>query len=265
MDYSDRRKDSIIVPPSEDSKQQSRHRFSSSVFRKRNYWLPISVVFVLVVMGGFILVSMFSLQSTKDIRSRASLSGPTLSLVPARIAGSVGKTLSVGLTLDTNSDAISAAYVHLTYDPAALEIYEFSPTSLLPVVLRPVSIIDGNVTITLGVTPTAPFRGAGILGSFTVKILKNGTYPIQFSQDSIVTVLGRSSNALTSSMGTTITSSLIRAMADYSGNGKIDIIDYTLFMNYWYAKNIEKADLNGDGKISVIDYTLFMNEWNIPQ
>ena len=49
--------------------------------------------------------------------------------------------------------------------------------------------------------------------------------------------------------------------ADIDDNGKVNIIDYTLFMIGWWLKNLNTTDLNDDGKISVIDYTIFMNGW----
>jgi len=50
--------------------------------------------------------------------------------------------------------------------------------------------------------------------------------------------------------------------ADLNGDGKITIVDYTLFMNYWFSQDIARGDLNNDGKLSAVDYTVFMNEWN---
>jgi hypothetical protein len=52
-----------------------------------------------------------------------------------------------------------------------------------------------------------------------------------------------------------------RIKEDLNRDGKITIVDYTLFMNGWWAKNGE-VDFNGDGNVTVIDYTLFMNAWN---
>lgn len=52
-----------------------------------------------------------------------------------------------------------------------------------------------------------------------------------------------------------------RYIGDLDGNGSVNIIDFTLYMSYWFLNNIEKADLNDDGKKSVIDYTIFMNSW----
>lgn len=50
-------------------------------------------------------------------------------------------------------------------------------------------------------------------------------------------------------------------VADLDDNDKVNIIDFTLLMNYWFQNDITKIDFNSDGKISVIDYTIFMNSW----
>lgn len=47
---------------------------------------------------------------------------------------------------------------------------------------------------------------------------------------------------------------------DFNNDGKVNLLDYVLFMNYWFFKSPE-GDLNGDGKVNVIDYTIFMNYW----
>jgi len=51
--------------------------------------------------------------------------------------------------------------------------------------------------------------------------------------------------------------------ADMNNDGKITIVDYTLFMNSWFSQDVSRADFNQDGKLSVVDYTIFMNEWNV--
>lgn len=50
--------------------------------------------------------------------------------------------------------------------------------------------------------------------------------------------------------------------ADFDGNGTVNIIDFVLYMNYWWVNNLSKADFNTDGKINAIDYTIFMNYWH---
>lgn len=60
---------------------------------------------------------------------------------------------------------------------------------------------------------------------------------------------------------TTLKLNQVSYVADLDGNGVVNVIDFTLLMNYWLWNNLEKIDFNKDGKISVIDYTIFMNSW----
>lgn len=48
---------------------------------------------------------------------------------------------------------------------------------------------------------------------------------------------------------------------DFDNNNAINIIDFTLFMGYWWVNDKTKADFNGDNAITAIDYTIFLNYW----
>lgn len=52
------------------------------------------------------------------------------------------------------------------------------------------------------------------------------------------------------------------SVADLNGDGTVSVVDYTLFMTYWYGKIVNKGDLNEDGQLNTVDYTIFMNEWD---
>jgi len=237
------------------------HEVASQIRKTRTF--PIISIITMGIFALIIGLSVFSLNSSKEIRSKASLTGPTLALTPAQASGAIGETITVGITLTTDTDTVSAAQIHLTYDPSSVQITALTPGSILPVILHPAEIAPPNATMTLGVTPTAPFHGSGILGSLTVKILKNGSSNLQFASDTEVAVIGKATNALARSTGNTVMGgSNTTIVGDLTGDGKVTIVDYTLFMNYWFLKNIEKGDLNHDGKIGVIDYTIFMNAWN---
>jgi hypothetical protein len=54
-------------------------------------------------------------------------------------------------------------------------------------------------------------------------------------------------------------------VADINGNGIVNIVDYTLYMQGWFGTtnaDLEIADLNNDQRKSAIDYTIFMNGWH---
>ncbi|MBI3634213.1 MAG: hypothetical protein HY228_01180 [Candidatus Yonathbacteria bacterium] len=60
---------------------------------------------------------------------------------------------------------------------------------------------------------------------------------------------------------TFVVSRLSVVQADLSGDGKIDIRDWSIFLSRWVSKDSllrESIDLNGDGKINIIDFSIFI-------
>ena len=60
---------------------------------------------------------------------------------------------------------------------------------------------------------------------------------------------------------TFMVSKLTVVKADFSGDGKIDIRDWSIFLARWGAKNSlgrESIDLNSDGKIDISDFSIFI-------
>lgn len=237
--------------------------------------IPIfSLLTTILLIGGFI-AGIILTKTSKEIRSRASNNGSTLAITPATASLPIAGSTTLGIRLHTNNDTVSAIQLHLTYNPSFVEITSFTPKSALPVVLAPLHIANGNLTITLGVTPEHPFNGSDIIGQLNIKALAKGQATLSFADDTIVTAIEKDTNTLSQRTGATITIDVPSShtptptpqqaapvVGDFTLDNKVTIADYTLFMNYWFTKNIAKGDLNGDGKISAIDYTIFMNAWN---
>lgn len=58
-----------------------------------------------------------------------------------------------------------------------------------------------------------------------------------------------------------IVSRLITTEADFSGDGKIDIQDWSIFLSRWISKEPvlrQSIDLNGDGKVNIADFSIFI-------
>jgi len=58
-----------------------------------------------------------------------------------------------------------------------------------------------------------------------------------------------------------IVSKLTVVKADFSGDGKIDITDWSIFLARWSSKNsLVRAgiDLNDDGKVDISDFSIFI-------
>lgn len=167
--------------------------------------LPLfSLLGALVLLMGMGVV-ILSMKNTQDTRSRATLTGVSLALSPSTKTGAVGTTFSVGMTLNTNTDTVAAAELHLSYDPSAIQIVSFTPGAPLPVVLVPETHANGAIYVTLGVQPTAPFKGAGIVGTWTVKILSAKQSSITVTSATQVAAIGKTTNALVSAAGLAVT------------------------------------------------------------
>ena len=279
--------ESDALPIQESPSIPASPRFPMHPKRKR-MWTLLSVFVLLLAGVGAVILSQ---QRTQDMRSRAAATGTTLALDPAAKTAAVGETVSIGAVINTNSDTVAAAELHLTYDPTAIQIINFTLQTGL-VMLTPETHTNGAITVTLGVSPTSPFKGSGIIGTWTVKTLANKQSSIAFTSATQVAALGKTTNALASTTGSTITGTTTESItptptfipgvtptptsspgvtptgtpsandADIDNNGSVNIVDYTLFMSGWWLNNYDTTDLNDDGKISVIDYTIFMNGWN---
>lgn len=52
--------------------------------------------------------------------------------------------------------------------------------------------------------------------------------------------------------------------ADLNGDGKVDIVDFSILLYFWEQRNPENkcVDINGDGVVNIIDFSIMMYWWN---
>lgn len=162
----------------------------------------IFALLLLVVLPVFIWAVM---TQRIELRKKAALVGPTLTIQPSAVVGAAGDTENLAIALDTQGASVSAAEIHLTYDPSIIEVDSFTPQNaapvVLPVVLSPASIGSGSATITLGSSPDSPFTGTAIIGDLTIKLLSSASAQISFTSDTVVTAIGQDTNALALTTG----------------------------------------------------------------
>jgi len=175
---------------------------SAPVSRRR---LPIIHLLVALILIGGLGVGLVALNLSQDIRSKAGNDGPRLALLPATKTQTVGETFSVVITMNTNTDTVSAAQLHLSYDPTAIQILSFTPGTQLPVVLVPETHANGTIAVTLAAKPPTPFKGAGVLGVLTVKVLTAKQSTISFTNATQVAAQGKNTNVLASKTDSIIT------------------------------------------------------------
>lgn len=64
-----------------------------------------------------------------------------------------------------------------------------------------------------------------------------------------------------STIKTVVVSRLMSPKNDFSGDGQVDIKDWSIFLSHWSSKDREKRktiDLNGDGRINISDFSVFV-------
>lgn len=173
-----------------------------STFKSRRNTI-ISLVSLIVLVLASVVAFTLSL-TNQDVRSRASLSGPTISLIPSTKTGKPGDIIRVGVMMNTSGDNVSAADITITYDSVNMEIVNFSAGTALPLVLSSEKHINGQSNFALGINPPIPFTSSGVIGTYTIKLLTSSPSSIGFSSQSQVSVIGKSSNVLVSATGTSI-------------------------------------------------------------
>lgn len=98
-------------------------------------------------------------------------------------------------------------------------------------------------------------------GSYRAEIatgeLDFGNYRVRTKQ--IISKENRESDF--SLTNTLVVSRLVLPKADLSGDGRIDIKDWSMFLFHWFSKDMEKKkifDFNEDGKVDISDFSIFV-------
>jgi len=133
--------------------------------------------------------------------------GVSLSIDPTNTTATVGQMIPVYLKMDTGSDQVTEAEIHVNYDHNKIELVSVAVGSFLPVTLVPQSHDNnsGLVSITVGSSSGSPASGVGTLATFTFKSRIPGTAFIQYAGNTRISSLNKTGNSLTSSTGATIT------------------------------------------------------------
>ncbi len=160
---------------------------------------------LLLFLSGGTYLGMANLGNSTEKRAKAGNTAPTLSMSPSTLNGNVGDVATIGITMNTHADTVAAGEFQFTYDPAAIQLIGFTHGKALPVVLVPFANTNSTASVTLGVQPTAPFKGSDIIGTFQVKILSARQSSLGFGNATKIASIGKDTNSLASAVGTTIT------------------------------------------------------------
>lgn len=181
----------------------------------------------LIVLSVVSVAVYFLSQSTQDIRSRASLSGASLSLVPATKDIKSGDTFQLGVMMNTSTDTVSAVDLSLSYDPNSVQISKFNKGTPLPIILVPEKYSNGVATVTLGCQPTSPYKGTAVIGTYEVKILNSTNSEIKILRSTIVTGIGKKENILATVVNTSLNGTGVSANLTPTPTGSTTLITTT--------------------------------------
>lgn len=170
---------------------------------KKNKQSASLMMIPIIIIG--LLVSIYLVSQSQELRKRAAGTGAILSISPANVTVAAGQTSSIGVTMNTGGDLISAAELHLTFDPTKITVQSISAGSPLPVVLTAGAVGSGTVSIVLGSQPSAPFQGTGIIATITFKALTVSTTQVNFAATTQAAAVGKMTNDIQTMTGGQVT------------------------------------------------------------
>jgi hypothetical protein len=163
--------------------------------------------------AGFWFVVALALAAVTGTSVTASAASPAtgvvnLSLSPSTITAQVGQSFDENLVIDTGTDRVSAAEIHLTFDPTKLQVQSFAASgTLLPEVLAAATYDNsaGTAAIVLGSPATSPASGTGSLATMRFTAIASGSGSISYANGTQTPSIGKTSNSLNSASGSSIT------------------------------------------------------------
>lgn len=170
----------------------------------------INSIIGLVFLTLLILILSFSYISIKgpvNIReeSATEATGPILYMSPGINSKQLGESFNIDLYLDAKTERASASDITVTYNPAILKANSVTLGNFLPVVLKPSTINNGTITLSLGVAPTDPKTGVGKLATVNFTTLSYGTDTINYQTTTELAVISQTTSFISSLTGAIVT------------------------------------------------------------
>lgn len=138
----------------------------------------------------------------QELRSQA-VPATTLTFDPNEATKTVGETFTLSVTINTGSNSVSGAELHIQYDSSKLTAVsiDIADEPFLPLVLVDGTAAGGFAFITLGSQPDKPKKGTGTLATITFRATAStGGAPtlVKFTTDTRIAGTGEIGNVLAS-------------------------------------------------------------------
>lgn len=167
----------------------------------------ILILGTLVLLLVSVPLGVYLVSQRQELRKKA-VPATTLSLFPSTLSKDPNETFILEVKIDTGENQVTAAELHLNFDPNKLEGQSISEGTFLPVRLVPGNINQtaGKASITLGSQPAEPKRGQGTLAFITFKTKAvPGTTQVSFDSTTQVAGIEEAGNVLTGTSPASIT------------------------------------------------------------
>lgn len=161
--------------------------------------LFVSAIIIIGMITGISLAL-----KKQDIRKKASGDPVTLRLEPQNIHISNGQSSAVKIAINTGDYTVTAVKLHLTYDPAKIEIQSFEPGSFLarnlPLPSGVQKMGSGSLNMILGTEPQPTLslvtNASGFLATINFRSISPESSSISFTSSSQVAAVGHDTNVL---------------------------------------------------------------------
>lgn len=195
-----------------------------------------------------------------------------LRIDPAETSVGLGTTFALNLMIESGVNQVVGTQVYLSYNPVILRAINIVPGTFLQNPVETVKRLDsGLIEYVLHVPPqTSPSRGNEILAQITFEALTEGITDLNIANNSLVAAINLNGvNALKQSYKGTITVRRkgipgdINDMGTYCGDGKVNILDYTILFEHFGEEPSTHpcADIDEDGKVTILDYVILFENF----
>lgn len=160
------------------------------------------IAIFLLLLAIAVPASVYLVLQQQEIRGRAE-PATTLSFDPVTLTRAVGDTFTLNIMIDTGTNSVSGAELHIQYDATKLTAIaiDIAPMPFLPRVLVQGSAQGGFAFITLGAQPSQPQLGTGTLATLTFRATASTAGAptfVRFTTDTAVAGTGEIGNVLAS-------------------------------------------------------------------
>lgn len=171
-----------------------------------NKKVVIGILVLLLLLVG-LGVGVFLVRQQQEIRKKAAPAS-SIAILPSTKTVNSGEEFTLSVELNTATNEIRGAELHITFDANLLSLRDFLPSTTLPTVFVSPRVDNtaGTASITLGAQPSNLFSGKDVIATLRFQAkTAGGTANVNFAPQTLATGLSESQDVLVSKNGARVT------------------------------------------------------------